>query len=132
MQTRRHSVEQGFTLIELLTVTLILGVLASIAIPTLLGQRTQAQQSDVEANVRNTVVIVEAYFLAHDTYPADGADLVALGAATSAQVSLTFARVGPGYRIGADHALLDGDGDGNPVGDEDAWYDSSVGAVRTP
>jgi prepilin-type N-terminal cleavage/methylation domain-containing protein len=61
--------DEGFTLIELLVVMIIIGILASIAIPTFLNQRRNAIATSQIADLRSVADEVEGFYVSQDVYP---------------------------------------------------------------
>jgi type IV pilus assembly protein PilA len=72
LPARIRSEESGFTLIELLVVILIIGILAAIALPNFLGQRSKAQDSSAKSDARNMVSQLESCFTDNNTYSGTG------------------------------------------------------------
>ena len=63
--------KKGFTMIELIFVIVILGILASVAIPRLAATREDAEISAAVANLRTLVSDVTAYYTAKGSFSED-------------------------------------------------------------
>ena len=78
---------RGFTLIELMIVTVIVGLLAGLAIPQFDAVRERAYDSAALADLNSAIDEIERYFSEHFVYPSSDDDLFAAGFALSAGVS---------------------------------------------
>ena len=61
--------KKGFTMIELIFVIVILGILASVAIPRLAGTRTDAEIATTVANLRILLSDAASYYVVKGEFP---------------------------------------------------------------
>ena len=61
--------KKGFTLVELLIVVLILGALAAIAVPRIIGGATNAKTNACKTNVDLINAHIELYYANNDAWP---------------------------------------------------------------
>lgn len=78
MNRRLVGNESGFTLIELMVVILILGLLAGIVMPKLIGRAEQAKRTDALVQIRNFESALELFHLDNGFYPSTEQGLEAL------------------------------------------------------
>jgi type IV pilus assembly protein PilA len=100
---RRGRDDSGFTLIELLVVIVIIGILATIAIPVFLGQRRKGYDAAAKSDLRNFASLEETYLTDNGVYgsvtdigseykPSDGVVLTVKSGAGGATSFCLFAR----------------------------------------
>ena len=63
--------KKGFTMIELIFVIVILGILASVAIPRLAATREDAEISATVANLRTLISDINSYYVVKGEFPAN-------------------------------------------------------------
>ena len=109
---------RGFTLIELLIVVVIIGVLASIAIPKFSSMRTKSYIAAVTSDLKNVASQQEIYLSNQYTYASDVTDLdITLTDAVTISVNESS---GTGWAATGSHSGLAGQQCGIYFGDATA------------
>ena len=85
---------RGFTLIELLIVVVIIGILASLAIPKFANTKQKAYVAQMKSDLKNLATAEEAFFYDSTFYTSSLAALNNFNASTG--VTLTVVSASPG------------------------------------
>ncbi|UJF19445.1 type II secretion system major pseudopilin GspG [Vibrio sp. SS-MA-C1-2] len=78
MQQQRRKKQGGFTLLEVMVVIVILGVLASLVVPNLLGNKDKADQQKAITDIVAIENTLDMYKLDNSVYPTTDQGLEAL------------------------------------------------------
>jgi type IV pilus assembly protein PilA len=79
---RPRTSENGFSLIEIMVVVLILAILIAIGVPTFLGFRARAQDTEIKSEIANGAKVEAAFAAANGSgYTADQAALATVESA---------------------------------------------------
>jgi general secretion pathway protein G len=70
--------QKGFTLIEILVVVFIIGLLATIILPKIMGRQEEAQRTKATADIKNIQTALDLFKLDNGFYPATEQGLEAL------------------------------------------------------
>lgn len=81
--TRGHTAATGFTLIELLVVIIVLGLLAGLVGPQILGRVSEAKSKTARTQIELLALALDSYKLDNGTYPTTEQGLAALQQAPS-------------------------------------------------
>jgi prepilin-type N-terminal cleavage/methylation domain-containing protein len=96
LHKRLDKEEEGFTLIELLVVIIIIGILAAIAIPVFLSQRSKGYDASMKSDLRTVAQEVESANVDNQNYQSTFFNGTAVGTTGGAAI------VAPSGNVGAD------------------------------
>jgi len=74
----KRTCEKGFTLIELMVVIVILGILAAIIAPRIVGRTDDAKVTEAKVQIKNFETALKLYKIDNGTYPGTEQGLEAL------------------------------------------------------
>ena len=81
---KKHAIRpQGFTLIEVMVVLLIIGIMASMVAPQILGNQEEAQLKKAAVDIQQLESALEMYKLSNNMFPTTEQGLEALVSAPS-------------------------------------------------
>ncbi|MEH6453106.1 MAG: type II secretion system major pseudopilin GspG, partial [Psychromonas sp.] len=75
---KKYNKQKGFTLLEIMVVIVILGVLASLVVPNLMGNKDKADRQKVVSDVIALENALDMYRLDNSVYPSTDQGLEAL------------------------------------------------------
>lgn len=78
MKTHKRQTQAGFTLIEIMVVVVIIGLLATLILPNVLGRQDQALQIKAKADIRAISGQMALYKLDNFAYPSTSEGIQAL------------------------------------------------------
>jgi general secretion pathway protein G len=74
----KHSVQRGFTLIEIMVVVVIMGILAALVVPKLMGRADDARITAARQDISTMMQALKLYRLDNQRYPTTEQGLQAL------------------------------------------------------
>ena len=75
MKRFKQKIQEGFTLVEILIVVVIIGILATVAIPTYFSYVEKAYASDAKTQIKNILMNADIYRQEQGSYPDDITDM---------------------------------------------------------
>nr|BFD62398.1 hypothetical protein BdHM001_10790 [Bdellovibrio sp. HM001] len=115
MFSSKRKSQSGFSLVELMVVVAIIGILASIAIPSINKYMAKARQSEAKTNLSSLYTAEKAFFTEYNTYDSRFAAVGftpegALRYNVGFSAAGTIAGVGDGYQTAPSVASFDARG----------------------
>ena len=80
---QKQKTKRGFTLIELLVVIAIIGALASVVLIAIQNARVRGRDAKRAGDIRQMIVALEQYRIAHGIYPTGSGSVASVGTGTA-------------------------------------------------